>query len=104
MAAVDFQYIGKGCGMKDVAYFISSCFEEDACEAYEKELLDHYFKELEIALDNSIDFQAVKHEWLTLYPYAWADLYRFLDGWSPGHWKLHGYSERLTQQVLKEHL
>ena len=32
VAAVDFQYVGKGCGMKDVAYFISSCFNEEDCE------------------------------------------------------------------------
>ena len=34
-AAVDFQYVGGGCGMKDVAYFISSCFDEDECERRE---------------------------------------------------------------------
>lgn len=102
IAAVDFQYVGKGCGMKDVAYFISSCFAEAQCAQYESELLNHYFKVLEIALDKSIDFQPLKEEWSALYKYAWADLYRFLDGWSPGHWKMHGYSEGLVKQVLEE--
>lgn len=102
VAAVDFQYVGRGCGMKDVAYFISSCFDEEACENYEDELFDHYFRQLEIALDNGIDYQKVKEEWGSLYPYAWADLYRFLDGWSPGHWKMHDYSKRLTQRVIDE--
>ncbi|SMG13372.1 Ecdysteroid kinase [Marivirga sericea] len=102
VAAVDFQYVGKGCGMKDVAYFISSCFEADECQQYEEELLDHYFKHLKIALGQSTVFQSIKEEWTKLYPYAWADLYRFLDGWSPGHWKMHGYSEQLTTKVLKE--
>ncbi|MTI22924.1 DUF1679 domain-containing protein [Fulvivirga sp. RKSG066] len=102
VAAVDFQYVGGGCGIKDVAYFISSCFEESECEKYEKELLDHYFDQLELMLDKSIDFQLVKNEWLALYPYAWADFYRFLDGWSPGHWKMHDYSKRLTQKVIEE--
>ncbi|NQZ77478.1 MAG: phosphotransferase [Ekhidna sp.] len=102
VAAVDFQYVGKGCGMKDVAYLISSCFEEAACEGLEKELLDHYFEKLEIAVDKSIDFQLLKNEWQELYAYAWADFYRFLDGWSPGHWKMHSYSLGITREVLNK--
>lgn len=102
VAAVDFQYVGKGCGMKDVAYLVSSCFEEEDCEKYESELLTHYFSELEVSINKSIDFHALKSEWCRLYHYAWADFYRFLDGWSPGHWKMHAYSARLVNQVLKE--
>ncbi|MEO9871818.1 phosphotransferase [Ekhidna sp.] len=102
VAAVDFQYVGRGCGIKDVVYFISSCFDEEACEKYEPELLNHYFKQLEIALNKIVDYQSVKEEWSMLYRYAWADFYRFLDGWSPGHWKMHSYSERMTQEVLEE--
>jgi len=102
IAAVDFQYVGKGCGMKDVAYFLSSCFEDKVCEKYEKELLSHYFEKLEIALDNSTDFQGIKEEWSNLYKYAWADFYRFLDGWSPGHWKMHRYSKRLTNAAIED--
>lgn len=102
VAAVDFQYVGQGCGMKDVAYFISSCFEQEACEQYEEELLQHYFKHLEVSIGNTIDFQEVKKERSTLYRYAWADFYRFLDGWSPGHWKMHEYSKKLTEEVLDE--
>ncbi|MEQ8240549.1 MAG: phosphotransferase, partial [Cyclobacteriaceae bacterium] len=102
IAAVDFQYVGKGCGMKDVAYFLSSCFEDKVCEQYEKELLSHYFEQLEIALDNKFDFQAIKQEWSDLYKYAWADFYRFLDGWSPGHWKMHRYSKRLTKAAIED--
>lgn len=102
VAAVDFQYIGKGCGMKDVAYFLSSCFEESACERYESGLLNHYFGALKSSLNAEIDFEALQEEWRKLYAFAWADFYRFLDGWSPGHWKMHGYSKRITQQVLDE--
>ena len=102
VAAVDFQYVGKGCGMKDVAYFISSCFHEEDSERYEQRILRHYFDQLEIACDTNTDFQALKIEWTSLYKYAWADFYRFLDGWSPGHWKMHGYSKRLTKEVISE--
>tara|TARA_R110001592_G_scaffold162962_1_gene396587 strand:+ start:14033 stop:14935 length:903 start_codon:yes stop_codon:yes gene_type:complete len=102
VAAVDFQYVGKGCGIKDVAYFISSCFTEEVCNQFEDELLMHYFNVLEINMVNSIDFKLVKEEWLSLYKFAWADLYRFLDGWSSGHWKMHKYSKRLTQAAINE--
>lgn len=102
VAAVDFQYVGQGCGMKDVAYFLSSCFEEEECEQYEKELLGHYFSGLQAAIDPEIDFEELQSEWRNLYAFAWADFYRFLDGWSPGHWKMHGYSKRLTQQVIDQ--
>lgn len=102
IAAVDFQYVGRGCGMKDVAYFISSCFHEREIERYESQLLNHYFNQLEGLINKIADFQLLKKEWMALYKYAWADFYRFLDGWSPGHWKMHGYSEKLTRQVINE--
>jgi hypothetical protein len=36
------------------------------------------------------------------HPLAWTDFHRFMKGWSPGHWKIHGYSERLARQVLAQ--
>lgn len=103
VAAVDFQYVGGGCGMKDVAYFISSCLDEDESEARAPALLDRYFDLLRDALERSgkqLDFAALEADWRALYPVAWTDFYRFLQGWSPGHWKLHRYSERLANEVL----
>mgnify|MGYP000093138504 CR=1 FL=1 len=50
VAAVDFQYVGGGCGMKDVAYFIGSCLDESECERREASLLDAYFSALKEAL------------------------------------------------------
>ncbi len=102
-AAVDFQYVGGGCGMKDVAYFISSCLDEDESETLAPGLLDRYFELLRNALvdaGNELDFAALEADWRALYPVAWTDFYRFLQGWSPGHWKLHRYSERLATEVL----
>ncbi len=104
VAAVDFQYVGGGCGMKDVAYFLGSCLGEDECERRETELLAYYFLILETALQcrgKDVDFQALELGWRTLYPVAWTDFFRFLQGWSPGHWKIHRYSARLANEVLE---
>lgn len=105
VAVVDFQYVGRGCGMKDVAYFIGSCFDEHACERQSPALLDHYFKALRTSLAEggvAVDADALEADWRNLYPVAWTDFHRFLKGWSPGHWKIHGYSERLAQTVLAQ--
>ena len=102
-AAVDFQYVGGGCGMKDVAYFISSCLDEAESEVLASGLLDRYFELLRDALQrtgNPVDADLLEEDWRALYPVAWTDFYRFLQGWSPGHWKLHRYSERLAAEVL----
>lgn len=103
VAAVDFQYVGGGCGMKDVAYFIGSCLDEQDCGRMETRLLDAYFEALRqaLALHNpDIDADDVEAAWRPLYAVAWTDFYRFLQGWSPGHWKIHAYSERLAREVL----
>jgi hypothetical protein len=107
VAAVDFQYVGGGCGMKDVAYFIGSCLHEDDCERYEAELLNGYFFALQKALENRkrfINFRELENEWRIMFSIAWTDFHRFLKGWSPGHWKIHGYSERLAQQVINRYI
>jgi hypothetical protein len=103
VAAVDFQYIGGGCGMKDVAYFAGSCLDEKSCEALEPELLKCYFAHLQTALDlhqPAVDAGAVIDEWRDLYHLAWTDFHRFLKGWSPGHWKINDYSERVAKEVV----
>lgn len=104
VAAVDFQYVGAGCGMKDIAYFIGSCLYEDDCERYEQRLLGVYFEALTEAIAKyqpSIDAKAVEAEWRMLFPVAWTDFHRFLKGWSPGHWKINDYSERIARTVIK---
>jgi len=99
VAAVDFQYIGAGCGMRDVAYFLGSCLDESVLAEHESELLDRYFAALESRL--SQDHAAIETEWRALYPVAGADFHRFLVGWSPGHWKLTGYSMDLVTRALR---
>lgn len=103
VAAVDFQYVGGGCGMKDVAYLIGSCLDECLCEAWGEGLLDVYFSELRRALEKNgavVDADALESEWRELFPVAQADFHRFLMGWSPGHWKANGYSERIAAEVV----
>ena len=105
VAAVDFQYVGGGCGMKDVAYFIGSCLFEEDCERYEVQLLDYYFDKLTDALSirkSNINLDDLVTEWRALYPVAWTDFHRFVKGWSPGHWKIHGYSERIAREVVSQ--
>lgn len=100
VAAVDFQYVGGGCGMKDLAYFIGSCLSEEECEQLENKILDSYFEHLQSALDRPND--QLEEEWRSLYYFAWADFHRFLKGWSPGHWKINSYSERITRKVIED--
>ena len=103
VAAVDFQYVGSGCGMKDVAYFIGSCIDEQTIHEKETEILNLYFNELKDALSihqPTIDSKTVLNNWRELYPFAWVDFHRFLKGWCPDHWKINSYSERLKEEVL----
>ncbi len=100
VAGVDFQYVGGGCGMKDVAYFIGSCLNESDCERFETQILDTYFEHLQAAFEERND--ELEREWRSLYRVAWADFHRFLKGWSPGHWKINSYSERVTVEVIDQ--
>jgi thiamine kinase-like enzyme len=91
VAAVDFQYVGGGCGMKDLAYL---CSGEDRRST--EKWLDTYFLALGELLPNG---GQVAEEWRPLYPWAMADFHRFMDGWSPG-WRPRGYAAQLTDSVL----
>ncbi|GLS91697.1 phosphotransferase [Psychromonas marina] len=103
VAAVDFQYVGQGCGMKDLILFISSAVKPEHCKQQAPLLVDHYFKALKQAAENSaVDAEQLENAWRPLYAIAWADFQRFVKGWSPDHWKINDYTESLTQQALGE--
>ena len=105
VAAVDFQYVGGGCGMKDVAYFLGSCLSDIDHDRHEETLLNHYFEALQLALkkhDCELDAEALEAEWRSLFPVAQADFYRFLVGWMPTHWKINDYNKRITLEVLAQ--
>ena len=104
VAAVDFQYVGAGCGMKDLAYFVGSCFRDEEAEEMEVEVLNYYFTQFRKSLariNSQVSGEEVEQDWRPLYRVAWADFHRFMKGWSPGHWKLSDYSERVTREVIE---
>ncbi|WP_454440502.1 phosphotransferase [Vibrio bathopelagicus] len=104
-AAVDFQYVGHGCAMKDVALFMSSAVRPQDCEELESEILEAYFRYLKEALTHyqpQLSFDDVEAAWRPMFYVAWADFQRFVKGWSPEHWKINAYTERLTQTVIEQ--
>lgn len=103
VAAVDFQYVGGGCGMKDVAYFLGSCLTSSECEKHQVQLLDFYFTALRIVLTQkapNIDFALLEKEWKEMYPIACTDFTRFMLGWMPSHQKINSYNLNLVKKVL----
>ncbi|MEC8191874.1 MAG: inositol monophosphatase family protein [Myxococcota bacterium] len=100
VAAVDFQYVGRGAAMKDVAYFVGSCLNGPDCERQEGALLEAYFSALRAHLPAAVDAAALEAEWRSLYPVAWADFERFMMGWSPGHRKRTGYSDATSDRAI----
>jgi len=105
VAAVDFQYVGGGVGVKDVAYFLGSCLDESAINQNESALLSVYFTTLreQITASHSNELaQQVEHTWSALYAIAWTDFYRFLEGWMPGHKKINRYTKSLAVQAFDQ--
>lgn len=104
VAAVDFQYIGAGIGVQDVAYFLGSALSEEALATSLPYLLEHYFAELGqaiVARGESQDLaSAVIDEWQSLFSFAWADFHRFILGWCPDHVKNTALSRSITEQAL----
>lgn len=102
-AAVDFQYVGHGCGMKDLILFMSSAVEPKDCESMQEWIIDRYFEELHKALSYyhpNIDAKDVEKQWRPMFAIAWADFQRFIKGWSPNHFKINAYTEELTSKAL----
>jgi hypothetical protein len=106
VAAVDFQYVGGGAGVKDVAYFLSSCLSPAECEQQVPGYLDVYFSALRTALGSqgnalASDADALEREWRALFAWAWTDFYRFLAGWAPAYASGDTYSRKQLEIVLR---
>ncbi|ACJ29264.1 Conserved hypothetical protein [Shewanella piezotolerans WP3] len=105
VAAVDFQYVGAGCGMKDVIYFLGSCLDNATLEQNFDDLIDVYFSALKASLaeiNSKHSFKEVEQEWRGLINIAWADFERFLAGWAPDHTKRTLFSHKLTQIAITQ--
>lgn len=103
LAAVDFQYVGRGIGVKDLMYFLGSCFDADELALHASSLVDEYFSLLRLSVENdnlSIDFSALEDEWRALLPFVWADFERFLIGWATEHYKVNAYMRNQTSMAL----
>lgn len=100
-AAVDFQYVGQGTGVKDLAYLAGSAFTSQQLEAYHTQILDEYIAQVKAALKyygKQIETDKWERETKQLYPLAWADFYRFLLGWNPKSWKICDYMKTMAQK------
>jgi hypothetical protein len=80
VAALDFQYVGGGPGIVDVAYLLSCKSPRWRARNTERSLAA-YFAELRPRLPAGVDAGALEAEWRELYDVAWADFARFLAGW-----------------------
>ncbi|GHB67928.1 phosphotransferase [Psychrosphaera saromensis] len=111
VAAVDFQYVGRGVGVVDLAYLAGSALDQSGLEEFGELILPFYLNALKQALadavthtphdeHSSIDFVELSKEYQELYPVAWADFYRFLLGWNPKSWKVNAYIKQMAEKAL----
>ncbi len=103
VAAVDFQYVGHGPGVRDLAYFLGSALDEAALLRHADALTDIYFARLREHLPTTVDHQALEADWRALLPAAIADFERFLAGWAPNHYKRNSWSAGMTARALACH-
>jgi hypothetical protein len=105
IAAIDFQYVGRGAGIKDVVYLLGACYTDERLFTQCDELVDYYFASLHQAISRQnidIDAKAIEQEWRALCSFAWADFERFLQGWAPGHKKMTKYSALQCELALQQ--
>lgn len=93
VAALDFQYAGGGCGMKDVAYLL-----DDVDPAHWLDVYFGYFR----AANPEVDVAALEVEWRGLYPIAYADYCRFIAGWAKDHWRRDRHAQAAVTTILQQ--
>tara|TARA_R110002012_G_scaffold50382_1_gene130362 strand:+ start:400 stop:1389 length:990 start_codon:yes stop_codon:yes gene_type:complete len=107
VAAVDFQYVGRGIGVKDVMYFLGSCLSAPVLLKKHDSYVDYYFAQFRAAILPAHTDEAnlrwvdeIEQEWRALIPFAWADFHRFMLGWSPEHVKINEFMQGQTARAL----
>jgi len=103
VAAVDFQYTGRGCGVVDVAYLLYGRSDEPR-DGIDRVRLDAYFGHLRRELaGRTVEVDALEAEWRALYPIARLDFCRFLAGWRPAMWRADTRGRRFVKcnQMLR---
>ncbi|MBF2054961.1 MAG: phosphotransferase [Candidatus Sericytochromatia bacterium] len=107
VAAVDFQYVGHGPGVKDLVYFLSAIVPEEQAAQRLPTLRQHYFDQLSAALssrpDTDADAAAIVAEWQALFAIAWLDYYRFERGWLGSGPAAYPYSEACLQRFVTDY-
>ncbi len=101
VAAVDFQYVGGGVGVKDIAYLVSC--EDDLRDDRIASVLDEYFWLLREALERveaKVDAAAVENEWRAVFPFALVDFYRFYAGWAKEHWSREAHARTFVHALV----
>lgn len=101
VAFVDFQYVGGGSGMRDVAYLLDCVHDEDYGGSATRAAVDHYFLVLRASLPRAFASLSdeIEAEGRSLLPVAWLDFQRFLQGWSPAYARP---SSRLERSIRTE--
>ncbi|MCB9497396.1 MAG: aminoglycoside phosphotransferase family protein [Fibrobacteria bacterium] len=106
VAMVDFQYAGGGCGMRDLAYLIDDFRESPLDPSTTSRALDTYFRAFRRQCEESSrptpSIDEVESEWRILFPVAWLDFQRFLQGWSPGYGRGSRSWDRAVRQELEK--
>jgi hypothetical protein len=106
VAAVDFQYVGGGAGVRDVVYFIGSALPPRRVEHALPGVLNEYFRilreELSLRGVRPAEQEELEAEWRELVPVAWLDFYRFTLGWSPSWAESDLYAQALLRRFGRE--
>jgi len=102
VAVVDFQYVGGGCGMRDLAYLLDCVHDSALTDQVVEAALSEYFAEFHMSLDaGHPSGEEVEAEWRALFPVAWLDFQRFLQGWSPAYARPCAALARRIERELK---